>query len=1668
MKNKMLANLRKITRYILVLSAVILSFPSISAAQPVGTPTVTIKSQTASNGTTINVPVNASNFANTVAGMDFSIQYDPALLTYTGITQNAISGHGSLLVNDVSNTIKINWFDSAALNINSGTLLTVNFTVVSASTTNASLDFIGTKEISNSSGDIVTSSFVNGVIFLNTVATFGNNYTIAENANGLDASIDSLGNLYSVYESSGNIYIRKNRGGAELIGTGSGPAIAIDSSDNIHVIYANSGLKYKKKTGAVWGDERAVAGGAVFYSIDTDSTGSAHIAYDDGGPGGRGHIVYIKDNGGTWSDPIWEATGWYDSGSGNYYHQPVIRIDDGDKYHLAYEADNWGGRASWSERSINITSNSIYGDKGIGGFEWNAGVGLTRNSLALNGAEAYLAYTNGGTQNVALVNDSWTVLTSFAGSAGSANYKSGKVGVAYVNGSVQYIENAGFGFTSPADLGTGSGPVTLLGSRHVFFLDGTSIKLASNQAIAAPFSSAKTIASFIFEGLDPVISGVINESDHTIALTVPFSTNVSALIPTIVISADASIDPDTGVAQDFISPVTYTVTAEDGSTKNYIVTVTVSANPDIAAAQAVIDQISALPTPANLVLGDATAVANATAAYTALTETQKGLVLNLAVLTAAEAQMAALTTATTKVTELETAAAEDLTIEVNLTAAEAAVTAAYTSFGSVVAGGAKTALAAKFNTASGIVSSATLAFDKAALVDSLIQGTNPDLSHITTALANPLPAHGSHGSGITWTSSNPAIVSNDGQTINRPAYADGDMAVTLTATIGRGIAVIYNLNSVGGSGGGGGAGMGSTKIFTLTVLKLPANTVATITSAIYTVSMGGTASETVANVPFGTSKSDFLSALAKGEVNQTWNVAGISDPVTTGDTLVVTAEDGTTTVTYVVTVNLQPDTASPVVDSFFIPETSDSLTVSISSFVAHDNVGVTGYILTETFEIPSASNPNWSVVVPSDYTFSTDGVKTLYAWAKDTADNISLSLNDSVTIILPDTVAPIITAPVDIGQEANGIISTVSLGTATAVDAVDPNPIITNDAPAGFPLGTTIVTWTATDASGNHASVAQKVVVADTILPVVNLNTPASPTKNPSISFTIIDKTLMTTDCKVNDGDFSSCASPFEPVLDSGDYTVTVRAADAAGNIGSGTTDSFTVDVNAPAINITGPAAVSKNTDLSFTFDSPEVGVSFECKLGSSEFASCVSPVLYEGVSEGSHEFTVRATDVVGNIGTKSYNFIVDLTPPVITLHDDILSIAANASGTVVTYTVPNSTDAVDGIFSAICSPASGSTFALGITSVSCNASDVAGNAAAPTTFNITVEDKNPPIITLIGSSTTSLAVDQTYTELGATAADNVDGDVTSHIVITGSVDIETAGTYYINYNVSDAAGNSAEQKTRTVIVSALQITGEQKINISTNSATVKWTTSHPATSRVLFDTVSHPNPITATTTNYGYANSTVEDVAMVTDHSVIVSGLLAGKTYYMRPVSHGSPEIFGDEIMITTTAQSSGSTGGGGGASANNNPPTPPTGGYVLKINNGAVSTATTSVILTLNGGTQAVKMVIANGEDFSTVSQEVYATTKAWTLTAGNGTKKVCVKFYGSNGYPSASVCAQIVLGTAKIGDTNGDNKVDKYDFSLMMANWGKTGSNSCDLNNDGKVNKYDFALLMSKWGL
>ncbi|MDO8668416.1 MAG: hypothetical protein Q7K35_05010, partial [bacterium] len=272
---------------------------------------------------------------------------------------------------------------------------------------------------------------------------------------------------------------------------------------------------------------------------------------------------------------------------------------------------------------------------------------------------------------------------------------------------------------------------------------------------------------------------------------------------------------------------------------------------------------------------------------------------------------------------------------------------------------------------------ASVVADKAALVDDSIKGANSALSNVTVALTNPLPSTGANGSTITWVSNNTGVVSSNGQTINRPTFASGDATVTMTATITKGVVT-------------------DTKVFTLTVIKLPASSVATVTSATYTVSTGGSPNnKTITDIPFGTSKAVFLAALTKGETNQTWNSTSIADPVLTGNTLVVTAEDGATTKTYTVTVD--PDSIAPVITVFTIPATADSLTISITSFTATDAVGITGYKLTEVNNYQGL-NSGWTDTAPTSYTFNNEGSKTLYAWAKDAAGNVSAGASGSVVV----------------------------------------------------------------------------------------------------------------------------------------------------------------------------------------------------------------------------------------------------------------------------------------------------------------------------------------------------------------------------------------------------------------------------------------------------------------------------------------------------------------------------------------------------------------------------------------------------------------------------------------------------------------------------------------------
>ena len=79
--------------------------------------------------------------------------------------------------------------------------------------------------------------------------------------------------------------------------------------------------------------------------------------------------------------------------------------------------------------------------------------------------------------------------------------------------------------------------------------------------------------------------------------------------------------------------------------------------------------------------------------------------------------------------------------------------------------------------------------------------------------------------------------------------------------------------------------------------------------------------------------------------------------------------------------------------------------------------------------------------------------------------------------------------------------------------------------------------------------------------------------------------------------------------------------------------------------------------------------------------------------------------------------------------------------------------------------------------------------------------DNVAPELTLLGEAQVTIDQGTTYVDAGASATDNVDGDLTGEIEVSGEVDASVAGAYTLKYDVSDAAGNAAESVSRTVVV---------------------------------------------------------------------------------------------------------------------------------------------------------------------------------------------------------------------------------------------------------------------------
>jgi hypothetical protein len=277
------------------------------------------------------------------------------------------------------------------------------------------------------------------------------------------------------------------------------------------------------------------------------------------------------------------------------------------------------------------------------------------------------------------------------------------------------------------------------------------------------------------------------------------------------------------------------------------------------------------------------------------------------------------------------------------------------------------------------------------------------------------------------------------------------------------------------------------------------------------------------------------------------------------------------------------DTTAPEVTAFEIPSTHDSLIIPITTFTATDDTGVTGYVVTETPGSPNADDGRWSATAPENYTFSSPGYKTLYAWAKDAAGNVSESLNDSVTITLADTTPPTVTAfnipstselllvPITTFTATDnvGVTGYMVTESSTAPSAADEDWL--GEAPEDYifssPGSKTLYAW-AKDAAGNvSASRSDSVVIT---LPATNNSAPVVSNLSPSDKFSAGTKstTLRATTNKDATCKFSGSSSTsfddmatfsntggtshshvISGLADNTRYRYYVRCSDGSGNI---------------------------------------------------------------------------------------------------------------------------------------------------------------------------------------------------------------------------------------------------------------------------------------------------------------------------------------------------------------------------------------------------------------------------------------------------------------------------------------------------------------------------------------
>ncbi len=453
-----------------------------------------------------------------------------------------------------------------------------------------------------------------------------------------------------------------------------------------------------------------------------------------------------------------------------------------------------------------------------------------------------------------------------------------------------------------------------------------------------------------------------------------------------------------------------------------------------------------------------------------------------------------------------------------------------------------------------------------------------------------------------------------------------------------------------------------------------------------------------------------------------------------------------------------------------------TLTDTTAEATAPDGADVK-YSATATDVVDGAITPQCSPDSGSTFPL---GITDVNCSATDTRSNSTMGV---LKVTVQDTTPPALTLS-DETNEATGPDGAAVNYTASAKDLVSGTVAVSCDKDSGsvFALGTTTVNCSATDKAGNTAKGLFTVSVKDRTAPLLVL-------ANQQEEATAGTGAVVKYDTKATDlvdGAVAvSCDKPSGSTFPLGNTTVTCSATDKAGNKASDTLIVTVVDTTAPAIDVASKTAEATGPDgaeVSYTATARDLvdgSVPVTCDVASGS--------LFE---LGSTTVTCEARDSRNNFDKKSFTIsVVDTTAPEVTTTDKTAE-ATGSDGAKVEFAA-SATDLVDGKLPVTCTPASGSTFALGDTTVTCTATDARSNKGTATA-KITVRDTTGPALTLADQTIEATGPDGAVAKFSPTAKDLVSGDRAVTCDKTSGSTFPIAATV-VSCSATDAAGNKTD-----------------------------------------------------------------------------------------------------------------------------------------------------------------------------------------------------------------------------------------------------------------------------------